>query len=46
MKVGDLIKLKHDEGLGIIIKHQISGWWIEWLDGSFSFHNEWYLEIV
>ena len=49
MKVGDLVKMKPKYGcnrIGIIVKHNTGGWWIQWSCGDLGFTNPSDMEVI
>ena len=49
MKIGDLVKMKPKYGcdsIGVIVKHNTGGWWVQWAHGSLDFTNPSDMEVI
>ena len=49
MKIGDLVKMKPKYGcnrVGIIVKYNTGGWWVQWSCGDLGFINPSDMEVV
>ena len=48
MKVGDLVRTKvsWSNAIGILIKYNTGGWWVQWNDGARGFTNPSDIEVI
>jgi hypothetical protein len=49
MKIGDLVKMKPkygDNRIGIIVKHNTGGSWVQWSCGDLGFMNHSDMEVI